>query len=177
MKTTLFWFGILIPLCLATAGETVYTKRSNNYVREGPGAYFQLVAVVPENTSVIVQERKGSWMNVRLSDKKKGWMSANSLTEALSAGARATPLEKVWSSPQASRAGVSAAIRGFAEKREQTPPGSVDTVLKNSTKTFTDAGLSAFRKPVEQYKQKTAGGLSMDDLDLGPVVYDAGIAE
>jgi uncharacterized protein YgiM (DUF1202 family) len=177
MKTTLFWFGILIPVCLATAAETVYTKRSNNYVREGPGAYFQLVAVVPENTSVIVQERKGSWMNVRLSDKKKGWMSENSLVESLSAGARATPLEKVWSSPKASRAGVSAAIRGFAEKRDQTPPGSVETVLKNSVKTFTAAGLGAFRKPVEQDNRKLAGRLSMDNLNLGRVVYDAGIAE
>ena len=177
MKTTLFWFGILVPLCLAAAAETVYTKRANNYVREGPGAYFPLVAVVPENTAVTVQERMGGWMNVRLSDKKKGWMSENSLTAALSAGARSTPLEKVWSSPKASRAGVSAAIRGFAEKRDDTPPGSIDPVLKNATKTFTDASLSAFRKPVEQNKKKLAGELDMDDLDLGPMVYDAGIAE
>jgi hypothetical protein len=45
--------------------------------------------------------------------------------------------------PKASRAGVSAAIRGFAEKRDKTPPGSVENVLKNSVKTFGNRSLQS----------------------------------
>jgi hypothetical protein len=169
---------LMIPLMCATAlSETVYTKRSNNYIREGPGAYYELVAVVPENTAVAVVSHEGSWLSVKLSDKKTGWMSANSLTDTKPASARVTPLETVWSSPKASRAGVSAAIRGFAEKRDKTPPGSVEKVLKNSAKTFREADLASFRKNVEACRPGLADRITMDDLGLGPIVYDAGIRE
>jgi hypothetical protein len=171
-------YGLLLLFALTSAfSEVVYTKRSNNYIREGPGAYYELVAVVPENTAITVVSEEGTWLKVRLSDKKNGWMSSNSLTATKPASARVTPLESVWSSPKASRAGVSAAIRGFAEKRGKTPPGSVEKVLKNSTKTFREADLAAFRRDVEASKPGLADKISMDDLGLGPVAYDAGIQE
>jgi len=170
--------GVLLTLAvLSVAAEVAFTKRSSNYVREGPGAYFELVAVVPGNTAITVLAHEGSWLKVKLSDKKAGWMSANSLTDTKPISARVEKLESVWSSPKASRAGVSAAIRGFAEKRGKTPPGSVEKVLKNSAKHFSAAELAAFRKEVETFKPGLAEALTMDDLDLGPIVYDAGIEE
>ena len=171
-------FSVLLMLAALTAiADVVYTKRSNNYIREGPGAYYELVAVVPENTAVTVVVQEGSWLKVKLTDKKTGWMSSNSLTDTKPASARVVKLETVWSSPKASRAGVSAAIRGFAEKRDKTPPGSVEKVLKNSARGFHEGELTAFRKDVEASKPGLAEKVKMEDLNLGPIVYDAGIAE
>ena len=157
--------------------DVVYTKRSNNYIREGPGAYYELVAVVPENTAVTVIVQEASWLKVKLTDKKTGWMSSNSLTDTKPASARVVKLETVWSSPKASRAGVSAAIRGFAEKRDKTPPGSVEKVLEEPAKGFREGDLTAFRKDVEAAKPGLADKIQMEDLNLGPIVYDAGIEE
>ena len=177
MKRLLILGALLAVVVLSVAAEVAFTKRSSNYVREGPGAYAELVAVVPENTAITILGKDGSWLKVKLSDKKTGWMSANSLTDTKPIGARVEKLETVWSSPKASRAGVSAAIRGFAEKRDKTPPGSVEKVLKNSAKMFRDADLASFRKDVEASRPGLADVLTMDDLDLGPIVYDAGIEE
>jgi hypothetical protein len=168
---------LLLSISLTAIAEMVYTKRSNNYVREGPGAYNELIAVVPENTAITVLSHEGSWLKVKLSDKKTGWMSSNSLTDTKPASARTEKLETVWSSPKASRAGVSAAIRGFAEKRDKTPPGSVEKVLKNSAKTFREGDLATFRRDVESHKPGLAEKVTMESLELGPIVYDAGIQE
>ncbi len=177
MKTLVLCLALPLFFCSGEASETAYTKRADNYVREGPGSYFTLIAVVPENSIVTIQEQKTSWLKVRLSDKKSGWMSANCLTESKPVASRLVALENVWSSPKASRAGVSAAIRGFAEKRDKTPPGSVETVLKNSVKAFNEAEFVGFRTPLLATRPALEGILSMDDLDLPPVEYDAGISE
>lgn len=177
MNRSLICATLLVALALSAAAEVAFTKRNSNYVREGPGAYAELIAVVPENTAITILTKEGSWLKVKLSDKKTGWMSANSLTDTKPAGVRVEKLESVWSSPKASRAGVSAAIRGFAEKRDKTPPGSVDKVLKNSAKTFRAVDLAAFRKDVEASKPGLANVLTMENLELGPIVYDAGIEE
>jgi beta-barrel assembly-enhancing protease len=177
MKRRTLVSALLMLAAFTALADVVYTKRSNNYIREGPGAYYELVAVVPENTAVTVVTHEGSWLKVKLTDKKTGWMSSNSLTDTKPASVRVVKLETVWSSPKASRAGVSAAIRGFAEKRDKTPPGSVEKVLKNSAKGFRDAELAAFRKDVEAAKPGLAEKVKMEDLNLGPIIYDAGIEE
>lgn len=177
MKTMLALL-LAAACCVGAAqAETSYTKRADNYIREGPGSWFPLIAVVPANTQVNVQEHKGSWLRVGLSGAKSGWMSANSLTPTKPAGARVLPVENVWSSTKASRAGVSAAIRGFAEKREGTPPGSVEQVLRHAVKTFTDADLAALRQPLLADRDRLGGIMDFDDLDLGEFDYDAGISE
>jgi beta-barrel assembly-enhancing protease len=173
---------LALSIILATAAAAMmpgpsYTQRADNYIREGPGSYFGLIAVVPENTQVTILETKGSWMKVKLSDAKSGWLAANSLTESKPAGARVLPVENVWSSPKASRAGVSAAIRGFAEKRDKTPPGSVETVLQNSAKTFTEADVTRLRQPLLATRPTMAAVMDFDDLELGEIAYDAGISE
>ncbi|MBP1656223.1 MAG: peptidase Ste24p [Bacteroidetes bacterium] len=177
MKNIMVVLGLLFLFCSAEAAETAYTKRADNYVREGPGSYFTLIAVVPENSAVTIQESKANWLKVHLSDKKSGWMSANSLTETKPASARIVAVEKLWSSPKASRAGVSAAIRGFAEKRDKTPPGSVENVLKNSVKTFGEAEFVAFRQPLLPPRAALENVMTFEDLDLPTPVYDAGISE
>ncbi len=169
--------GLLVLQSSFSTAEIAYTQRANSYIREGPASYFNLLAVVQEHTAVTILERKGPWLKVRLTDTKNGWMAANSLSDTKPAAARIVPVENVWSSPKASRAGVSAAIRGFAEKRAKTPPGSVALVINNTQKTFGEKEFTGFVAALDPYRAAVAGHLSMDDLELGPVSYDAGIEE
>jgi beta-barrel assembly-enhancing protease len=177
MKRALLFAALAILIVATGIAEVVYTKRANNYLREGPGAFYPLIAMVPENASATVLERSGSWIKVKLSDKKSGWLAANCTIDAKPAGASGTAIANVWSSPKASKAGISAAIRGFAQKYGKTKPGNVEKVLKISMKTFSGNDLSAFVRPLETPAPTLAGRITVGDLGLGPIVYDAGISE
>jgi hypothetical protein len=174
---------LVVVLVLVAAGlggillEKVYTRRTNNYIREGPGASYALIAVVPENTALTVIERSEKWVKISLSDRRTGWMASNCLTDSKPPDKNPMPVENIWSSPKASKAGVSAAIRGFAQRFGDAPPGSVESVLAASVKTFTPADLQAFAAPVLQHRQGLAERMSMDDLKLPPAEYDGTLSE
>ncbi|MBM4165496.1 MAG: hypothetical protein FJ218_00990 [Ignavibacteria bacterium] len=112
---------ILLSLFTATflhSQKTQYTKRTRNEVREGPGNYYDLLRVLPSGVAITIQDEKGMWLNIKTPDKTKGWMSKNCLTEAPPSSSK--NLEAEWSSPKATKAGVAAAIRGFAERYGKT---------------------------------------------------------
>jgi hypothetical protein len=177
MKRAILLIALASLIVAAGSGEVIYTKRANNYLREGPGAFYPLVAMVPENSSATVVERSGPWIKVKLSDKKSGWLAANCTVETKPSGATSAAIANVWSSPKASKAGISAAIRGFAQKYGKTKPGNIDKVMRSSVKTFSGADLVAFVNPLEGPTAALAGHLSVEDLGLGPIVYDAGLSE
>lgn len=177
MNRSLLILVLAMTIWGTAQADVVYTKRSSNYLREGPGAFYGLIALVPENTALTVVERENSWLKVRLSDEKTGWLAANCLTEAKPANARIVPVENVWNSSKASRAGISAAIRGFAERHGKTSPGDVEKVMKSSVKNFTSAQFKAFCAPLESARPAVAGKVTWSDLNLGEVTYDAGLQE
>jgi len=168
----------VLVLCIAgmAISETVYTKRKSNYVREGPGSYYDLIAVVPENTALEVLGKSPGWIKVK-APKKDGWLAENCISAAKMKGASTVPIENIWASPKASRAGISAAIKGFAEKHGKTDPGNVDLILKNSTGKFTDAEFSAFKAELHKSAPGRESPVSLKDLNLGTVEYNAGIPE
>lgn len=164
---TLFIASVATILLLSSLhAETVYTKRKENPLREGAGAYYTLIVSVPENTALEVVARQGSWVKVQLPDKRSAWIAANCLVEKKNDRMVVKPLSNVWSSPKASKAGISAAIKGFGEKYGKTEPGNVELVLKYSEKDFTAADLTSFSKDVRQLPSANKGKLQLDDLDL-----------
>jgi type IV pilus biogenesis protein CpaD/CtpE len=168
----------LLVLCVAAMAiaETVYTKRKSNYVREGPGAYYDLIAVVPENTALEVLGKSPGWIKVK-APTKDGWLAENCISAAKAKSTPTVAVENIWASPKASKAGISAAIKGFAQKYGKTEPGNVDLILKNSTKKFTEAEFAAFRAELMKNAPGSASPVSMNDLKLGTVDYNAGIQE
>lgn len=151
--------------------ETVYTRRTNNPLREGAGAYYSLIVSVPENTALEVKERSGNWVMVRLPDKRTAWIAASCLADKKSDRMAVKSLAAVWSSPKASKAGISAAIKGFAEKYGKTDPGNVDLVLKYTEKNFTAAELASFSEEVRGCPSNNRGRLRIEDLDLANPEY------
>jgi hypothetical protein len=157
-------------------GESIYTKRKTNDVREGPGSYYDLIVSLPQNTKLDVVEKASNWVKVQLPDNKVGWIAANCLV-AQAAGKTMARLENVWSSPKASKAGIAAAIKGFGEKYGKTDPGNVDKVLAYSDKGFTGRDLASFNNEIRQYDSKNRGRVHLDDLDLGVPDYDVSLPE
>ena len=162
-------------LAVLVAINTVYTKRTSNYIREGPGSYYNLIAVVPANTALVVLEKSGGWLKVNLPGSKPGWLAGSSLSGAKPA--EVVGIENVWSSPKASKAGIVAAIRGFAERYGKTEPGSVESLLQLSRKTFTDREFAEFKRELDPYRPREGSRVKWEEIDLRDVVYDAGLPE
>jgi len=160
---------IVLAAVLFGAGafaEVGKTTRKNNYIREGPGSYFDLVAVVPENTSMEIVERSGQWVKVKLPAQKVGWIAANSLTAKKGTGTPATPVETVMASAKASRAGISAAIKGFGETYSGTSEKNVEEVVKLGEKPFQPEDLTAFIGDLRRQPSSNRGRVSWESLGL-----------
>jgi beta-barrel assembly-enhancing protease len=157
-------------------GETIFTKRKTNDVREGPGSYYDLIITLPQNTKLVILEKTSNWVKIQLPENKVGWIAANCLIPQ-PAGKNMARLENVWSSPRASKAGIAAAIKGFGDKYGKTDPGNVDKVLAYSDKGFTGRDLASFNNEIRQYDSKNRGRVDLDDLDLGVPDYDVSLPE
>jgi hypothetical protein len=168
---------LLVGFVSSMFSEPVYTKRKNNYVREGPGSFYELLVVLPENSPLTVLERSGNWLKVQLPEKRIGWIAANCITAKRNDKVAPASLENIWSSPKASKAGIAAAIKGFAGKHAKTKPGSVDLVLKYSEKPFQPGELGLFNNELQQQASKNKGKVEIGDLDLKKMEYDAGLDE
>ena len=174
MTRSMFLASVVLALCATTLlAEPFYTKRKTNALREGAGAYYNLVGSVAENTALIVLNRTGSWVKVQLPNKQVGWMAANSLKEGKSDYTAAVPPSTMWSSPKA----LSAAIKGFGKKYGKGDPGIVDSVLRYSEKGFSGEELAVFAKEVRENPSENRGRVQIEDLDLPAPEYYADLPE
>ncbi len=57
-RITLLFVVAVICVGSIFAQNELYTSRQNNYVREGAGAYFDLVDIVPSGKKLILIEKK-----------------------------------------------------------------------------------------------------------------------
>ncbi len=174
MTRSLFLASVALILCATTLlSETFYTKRKTNALREGAGAYYNLVGSVAENTALIVLNRAGSWVKVQLPNKQVGWMAANSLKEEKGDYLAVTSPSTMWSSPKA----LSAAIKGFGKKYGKGEPGIVDSVLHYSEKGFSSEELAVFAKEVRENPSANRGRVQIEDLDLPTPEYSTDLPE
>lgn len=176
MKRFASMLVLIIVAATVLVGETIYTKRKSNDVRQGPGSYYDIIITLPQNTKLDVLEKTSNWIKIQLPENKIGWIAANCLV-AQPPNTRMARLENVWSSPKASKAGIAAAIKGFGDKYGKTDPGNVDKVLAYSDKGFTGRDLAAFNNEIRQYDSKNRGRVQLEDLDLGVPDYDVALPE
>jgi hypothetical protein len=166
MRHALSLLLAVLFLSAAALGEVGKTTRKNNYIREGPGSYFDLVTVVPDNTSLEILERSGQWVKVKLPAQKSGWIAANSLTSKKGSGTPPTPVETVMASPKASKAGISAAIKGFGDKYSGTSEQTVEEVVKLGDKPFRPEDLSMFLNDLRRVPSSNRSKGSWESLGL-----------
>jgi hypothetical protein len=173
-------FSLLLTAMLVASlasAESGKTTRKNNYIREGPGSYYDLVIVVPENTSLDILEKSGQWVKVKLSGQKTGWIAANSLSAKKGGGTPAVPVETVMASAKASRAGISAAIKGFGETYSGTSEKNVAEVIKLGDKPFLPEDLTTFVNDLRRQPSANKGRVSWEALGLRSARIDPRLSD
>jgi Zn-dependent protease with chaperone function len=112
----IFILTIVVFCTTCVSGETkITTKRARNEVREGPGSFYDLLQILPRKIEISILKTEGSWHQIRTPDKSRGWINNNCLQE-VEENMQLQQIESEWISPAASKAGVAAAIRGFADR-------------------------------------------------------------
>lgn len=168
---------VIVMLYANALIEHVYTKRSNNYLREGPGAYFKLVDILPLNEKLEIIERKNSWIKVESANNSVGWLAANSLANISKGNDIVSELSKTWSSKSASKSGLAAAIKGLKGKSKSTITGDTDSLLALLDTDITGAELAKFYHKIAESNSSNKGELNTDDLGLDIPEYDPDLSE
>ena len=176
MRKYILFFMVLLA-AIEVRSQTMFVKRNNAYVRQGPGSYYPFVIVLQYGAKIQMLSSSGNWYEVAAPEKKKGWMAANCLSDKESQASMFNKISSGWSSASASESALAAAIKGFAKKYGKVAPGNVDEVLEYSHKNFTAANVAAFEKPIRDYRSSNKGELNFDDLDFKTPQYDPSMDE
>ncbi len=115
MRSASICFAVIIGFSVADA-QKLRTTQPTNYLREGPGSYFQIIAALPASIEVSKMEQKGSWLKVKTDQNDQGWLSENSFVNRSGANTRDDKVLKGKTSARASRAELAAAVKGFGKK-------------------------------------------------------------
>ncbi len=136
--------------------STEHTKRLKNEVREGPGNYYPLLYVLPGGSGLQILERQGGWLKFQLLNQtilkalpdsisqSDSWISKNCLVEKKPRESW-RDLKYPWRILKASRAGVSAATRGFALRFGIASSSDLDSLADLQTSFFTPSEYGLFR--------------------------------
>ncbi len=163
---------ILCVAAMVSESQTLYVKRNNAYVREGPGSFYPFIVVLQSGAGIKELGVSGNWYKVEVQADKKGWIAANCLSDKRSGASMFQKLSSGWSSAGASQSALAAAIKGFAKKYSDAGAGDVDEVLSYSRKNFTADELVSFAKPLELSSSSNKGKLDFGDLDFKTPHYD-----
>jgi len=116
-KTFVVILGVLVFMvfCLAWGATTETVKRERAILRQGPGSFFPAVAELAQGTAVEVRQESDGWLNVQV-DEYSGYISSKAIQGQPQ---KQDPLARLSDKPsvtRVSRSGVSAAVKGFAER-------------------------------------------------------------
>ncbi|MFZ4619558.1 MAG: M48 family metalloprotease [Bacteroidota bacterium] len=143
MKKIYFLFLMLSAAVMMDA-QKLKTTQPTNYLREGPGSYFQIVASLPVSAEVNKVEQKGSWLKVKTEQNDLGWLSENSFVNKSGKGARDENIIKGKTSSRASRAELAAAVKGFGKKYVEGSDAGGAEISKYSEPIVTPGDMDQF---------------------------------
>ena len=168
---------VVFMSALGAESQTLYVKRNNAYVREGPGSYYPFIVVLQYGARIRQLSSSGDWYKVAAPEDRVGWIAANCLSNQVSQAAMFNRISQGWSSARASESALSAAIKGFAKKYGKVDTGDVNSLLEYSHKNFTASELAAFDRPVADHQSRNRGRLSIEDLGFKNHGYDPSFDE
>ncbi len=123
----IYYLFLIVSVISSVLAQKMKTTQPTNYLREGPGSYFQIVAALPVSAEVSKVEQKGSWLKVKTEQNDLGWLSENSFVSKSGKAIRDENIIKGKTSSRASRAELAAAVKGFGKKYvEGSEAGNTD---------------------------------------------------
>jgi len=172
---------LTIPTLPVLPQTIEYTKRTKNEVREGPGSYYRLLAVLPRGVAITILKRQEGWVNFLRGEKKAqqellaAWMSKNCLIDKKPNDVL-KDLKIEWNSPKASPSSIAAAIRGFAVRYGRTKPPAVDSLL-NLQETIEPEEYLRFKQETKTGMRGAAQQKALPAEEALLTDYDVTIAE
>lgn len=113
--------AFLLCFCFISGGNTDITRRIKNEIRQGPGSFYPILAVIPKDTELeILREQKG-WFNIKfiktnettkeLINKDNLWISKNCFKKV---NKKKLNDQFELEHGKISKASLAASVRGFA---------------------------------------------------------------
>ncbi len=144
MMKKAYYIFFFLTMTVFLSAQKLKTTQPTNYLREGPGSYFQIVAALPVSVEVSKMEQKGSWLKVKTEQNDLGWLSENSFVAKSGKGARDESIIKGKTSSRASRAELAAAVKGFGKKYVEGSDANGADISKYSEPIVTPDDMEQF---------------------------------
>lgn len=169
---------MFIAFVFASQSHTIKRKRA--VLREGPGAFFPVVAELPQGTTVeILEKTADGWLKVQLHDLT-GFVSQRILEGKAAKQDIFAGLAQQPASPEIAQSGVSAAVKGFAEKfarRLKGDPAFLTQLYSYHLNardyfafrkaTYADVNLRKIQRKVKRPRRKKAPEFTFSEEGMG----------
>ncbi len=143
-RITLLFMILLFSVGTIFSQSDLFTSRQNNYVREGAGAYFNLVEILPAGKKVSLLEKEEKWLKVKLENGKIGYISENCVSESKPQKEISSKFADKWSKSNVSKSGLAGAIKGLKGESTKTEKGNPDQLIKNINIPISNLELKTF---------------------------------
>jgi len=189
-KIIIILIGIIAFMHLST--ETGIVKRDRATVRSGPGSIFEIVSEMAKQDSFLILGKQKGWLDIEYMDIR-GFASVKIIDERTAVDDVFSRMGRDETDLKISKHGMSAGVKGFAEKYTQKFQGSQDflgqynSLTLNADKfkyfkqvTYYDIDLDAVRNyPIPQYEGKEFYSFNEEGLGFGIAarIADIGILE
>ncbi|MFH2032395.1 MAG: M48 family metallopeptidase [Bacteroidota bacterium] len=176
MKKIIFAITALLVLGLILE-NMVYTKRANNYVREGAGPYYNLVTILPEGVKLNILDDGEKWKLIETDGAVRGWIAANSLSDKKANTNLTSKLADLWSSSKVSKVSLAGAVKGLTGKLGSVGEGDVNQFFRLIRNEVTESEAQGFVNLIDLYSSENRDEVDFDDIGVEIKEYDPVLEE
>ncbi|MCF7858383.1 MAG: M48 family metalloprotease [Candidatus Cloacimonetes bacterium] len=122
-------FVLIVLLFAAVIGASEYAtiQRDRAIVRNGPGSYYQIIAELEKGDSFVIKEENGGWLKMQ-KEKLEGYISQKVTIPRKSSEDIFSKMGVQKTDLYVSQHGMSAGVKGFAQKFTKKFSGSQDFI-------------------------------------------------
>ena len=159
------------------AQQTLYTKRDNNYIREGAGPYFNLVEILPGGKKLKKNGEEEGWYNVTLENGKTGYISKVSVSDTETKKDYSSKFANKWSKSNVSRTGLAGAIKGLKGKSNKTGQGDPELLMSLMDNGITSDEYRSFMREIKANRSSNIGKSKILNKEIEIPEYDPAYEE
>jgi uncharacterized protein YgiM (DUF1202 family) len=171
-RITLLFIISIICVGSTFAQNVLYTSRQNNYVREGAGAYFDLVDIVPSGKKLILIEKEDKWFKVKLESGKIGYISENCVSDTKPKKEISSKFADKWSKSNVSKSGLAGAIKGLKGVSAKTEKGDPEQLIKYLNIPISNFELKTFYAGIQSENKNKPNKKLLEKLTKYMPEYD-----
>lgn len=175
-KVFLIIFSLLFAFTTIYGQDKLFTKKKNNFIREGAGSYYPILEILPAGVPITVIENKGQWLRVELDKSESGWLSKSSTQDSKPLQID-SKLASKWSSAKVSKISLAGAIKGLLGKSNAHVEGNTDRLLQLLHRDITPFQIQNFINDLDRYESDNREEVDLDDIELEVKLYDPDLEE